>query len=60
MENNGSDRIGDLEGQLLTAQTLYNGLEDDKDKISVFVLISELKKIIREEEYKVRVMNGDE
>lgn len=42
------------------AQVLYDAAEEDKDKISLFEILTELEEQIRQEQYKQRLLDGDE
>ena len=59
---NGSDNgvLEDLRKQLERGETLYDSAEDNSAKIEMMKLVMELEGKIQEEEYKERLMEGEE
>jgi hypothetical protein len=53
-------RIDELKERLEKAQALYKEIEEDAGKVRMFEVMGELEEQIRNEEYKINVMNGDD
>ena len=55
-----SKSLEQLQGLLIKVNILYESTEEDSDKIKLLGFIGELEEKIRCEEFKERLMNGEE
>ena len=52
--------LDELKGLLIKVNVLYDAAEEDSDKLKLLSFIGELEEKIRAEQYKGRLMNGEE
>jgi len=52
--------LDEQEALLIKLNVLYDAAEEDSDKIKLLNFIEELEEKIRAEQYKARLMNGEE
>ena len=55
-----SKSLEQLQGLLIKVTILYDSAEEDEDKIKLLGFMEELEEKIRCEEFKERLMNGEE
>jgi len=54
------DKLQQLISRKEKAQTLYDAAKEDADKIRLLEILTDLEEQIRQEQYKQRLLEGDE